>query len=78
MLQLTAELTRPVVQLQDDAARWQSLGTGSLQSNLLSVQLLGSLPAGLSVKVGRMRPLQSVMFSLDRFDLWHAQLGRRA
>jgi hypothetical protein len=55
LLQLTAELTRPFGQLQDDAARWQSLGTGSLQSNLLSVQLLGSLPAGLSVKVGRMR-----------------------
>ena len=51
---------RPRAHLQDEAARWQSLGTGSLQSNLLSVQLLGSLPAGLSLKVGRMQYWRAV------------------
>ncbi len=66
----------PPSPVQNDSARWQSLGSASLQSNLLSAQLLGSLPAGMSLQERNavmsssvLSPTQSALSSLPSSKL---------
>ena len=53
--------------MQDDKARWQSLGSASLQSNYIADSVIGSLPRGLSIderqKISQSIP-QSPMMSI--------------
>ena len=63
---------------QDDKARWQSLGSASLQSNYIADSVIGSLPRGLSIderqKISQSIPQSPLMSFVSSTPLVCVQL----